>query len=409
MVLPRFLRDRRASVLSFFALSAIPLTGLMGAAVDYSRASAARTAMQAALDSTALAISKSATTLSAAQLQTSASAYFNALFNRPGVQNVAMTVSYNSTNGSQVVMSGSANMKTLFMNLMGIPTMAISAASTSTWGMTRLRVALVLDNTGSMSENGKMTALKTASHNLLASLKSAAQKDGDVYVSIIPFAKDVNAGASNYTASWIDWTDWDQHNRHKVNGNWVVKDHSTWNGCVMDRDQNYDTMNTAPTAGALFPAEQYSSCPAQLMPLSSDWTALNNKIDAMSPNGTTNQTIGLAWGWQSLSQSSPLSAPAMDPNYQYQQVVILLTDGLNTENRWSSDQSTIDVRTQKACDNIKAANITIYTVLVMAGNSTLLQNCASDPSKYFKLTSAEQIITTFDTIGTNLSKLRIAK
>jgi hypothetical protein len=45
----------------------------------------------------------------------------------------------------------------------------------------------------------------------------------------------------------------------------------------------------------------------------------------------------------------------------------------------------------------------------MSGNSTILQNCASDSSKYFALTTAGQIVTTFNTIGTNLSHLRIAK
>jgi hypothetical protein len=38
------------------------------------------------------------------------------------------------------------------------------------------------------------------------------------------------------------------------------------------------------------------------------------------------------------------------------------------------------------CANIKAAGITIYTIQVNTGGdptSTLLQNCASDPSKFF--------------------------
>ena len=57
-----------------------------------------------------------------------------------------------------------------------------------------------LDNTGSMATDGKMDALKTATKNLLDQLKTAAAKDGDVYVSIIPFSKDVNVGTSNYNA-----------------------------------------------------------------------------------------------------------------------------------------------------------------------------------------------------------------
>ena len=104
--------------------------------------------------------------------------------------------------------------------------------------------------------------------------------------------------------------------------------HNTWNGCVTDRDQNYDTTNDAPVAGStLYPTEQYASCPASLVGLSNDWTALSNKIDAMQPVGNTNQAIGLQMGWQSLT-AVPFTIPAMDPNYQYNQVVIILSDGL---------------------------------------------------------------------------------
>lgn len=49
--------------------------------------------------------------------------------------------------------------------------------------------------------------------------------------------------------------------------------HNTWNGCITDRDQNYDTTNTAPninTQATLFPAEQYDNCPVQLLTLTYD-------------------------------------------------------------------------------------------------------------------------------------------
>ena len=101
-----------------------------------------------------------------------------------------------------------------------------------------------------------------------------------------------------------------------------------------------------------------------------NWTALNNKIDTMTPNGNTNQAIGLAWGWQSLTQSAPFNAPALDPNYQYQQIIILLTDGLNTQDRWyTKPDHSIDARQQITCNNIKAAGITVYTVQVDINNA----------------------------------------
>ncbi len=422
MSFARFLRDSKASVAPLLALTAIPLFGFVGAAVDYSNASSVRTSMQAALDSSALMVSKTAGSITAAQVQDSASTFFFANFNRPEALNTQVTASYSKqTNGAAVTISASAQIQTKILGSMGFPLLTIGSSSSVNWSNTRLRVALVLDNTGSMAQSGKMTALQTAAKNLLTQLKNAAQVDGDVYVSIIPFGKDVNVGPANYTSSWIDWTDWDIANgtcdksKYTTKSSceshshiWTPNNHNTWNGCVTDRDQNYDTLNTSPlTSGALFPAEQYASCNTSIMPLSYDWTALNNKIDMMSPAGNTNQAIGLAWGWQSLSQIAPLNAPPLDPNYQYQQVIILLSDGLNTQDRWYSNASAIDARQQIACNNAKAAGITIYTVLVMSGDSTVLQSCATDASRYFALTNANQIITTFDAIGTSLSRLHI--
>ncbi len=242
---------------------------------------------------------------------------------------------------------------------------------------------------------------------------------------IVPFVKDVNVGPENYNQSWVRWDLWEEVNGHcsstkyttkttcvSHSKTWTHAAHNTWNGCVTDRDQNFDTTNAAPVAGStLYPAEQYSSCPAaSVVGLINDWTALNAKIDTMTANGNTNQAIGLQLGWQTLT-AAPFTIPAIDSDYKYQTVIILLTDGLNTQDRWYTTASSIDARQQTTCDNIKAAGITLYTVQVNTGNdptSTLLQNCATDAGKFFLLTSAGQIVTTFGQIGTSLSKLRLA-
>ena len=87
----------------------------------------------------------------------------------------------------------------------------------------------------------------------------------------------------------------------------------------------------------------------------------------------------------------------------------MLTDGLNTQNRFTTDSAKIDERTAKLCAAIKAANIEIYTVLVMEGNASLLRTCASKSEMFFALTTAGQIVTAFNAIGTSLSKLRVAQ
>ena len=431
MLLNRFRKDRRGAVAPMFALAIVPIFGFVGAAVDYSRGNSLKAAIQSALDATTLGMAKLAPTLTQSELQTKTTAYFNAIFTRPEAKNLVITPTYTTSGGSQLTITVSSTVDTAFMRLIGVSSLNVGAFSTVRWGNSRLRVALVLDNTGSMASAGKIDALKSASKSLLKQLKDAATSNGDVYVSIIPFNKDVNVGKSNYSQTWVDFQDhalyegWDKVNGTCSNSNfplyadcidknktWTPNSHATWNGCVTDRDQNYDTTNTVPTSSATrFPAEQYDKCPAELMGLSYDWTALNSKIDDMTPDGNTNQTIGLQWGFQSLT-ASPFTIPAKDANYTYNEVIILLTDGLNTQNRFTTAQSAIDIRTAKVCDNIKTTGITIYALQVNTGGdptSTMLKQCASDSSKFFLVTSSSQITTIFSQIGTNLSKLRIAK
>ncbi len=421
----RFLKNTRGGVAPLMAVVAVPVLAAVGMAVDYSNANASRTAFQVALDATALMLSKDAATEASPALQTEATNTFNSLFSRSNVTDVAITPTFTTTGGSRLALNGTAIVHTNFLGVIGVSQINISAASVSTWGNTRLRVALVLDNTGSMNDDGKIDALKTASQNLLNQLQAAAVHPEDVYVSIVPFVKDVNVGAANYNQSWLRWDLWDAVNGkcsstkytdqatcHSHSKTWTPNAHSTWNGCVTDRDQNYDTTNNAPVAGStLYPAEQYSSCPAaSVVGLTNSWTTLSSTVSGMTANGNTNQAIGLQLGWQTLT-AAPYTIPAIDPNYQYQTVIILLTDGLNTQDRWYSNASSIDARQQTTCNNVKAAGITLYAVQVNTGGdatSTLLQNCASDAGKFFLLTDAGQIITTFGQIGTALSKLRLA-
>jgi Flp pilus assembly protein TadG len=420
----RLFWDRAGGVVPLVALAALPLMTGVGMAVDYTRASAAKTALQSATDSAALLLYKKAALQNANNLQATATAYVTSILNHPGIENLNISATYTSSGGSKVVVNATADVPTQFMGLVGFTKIAIASSSTSVWGNTRLRVALVLDNTGSMAQSGKMDALKTASHNLLTQLQSAATYPEDVYISVIPFNKDVNVGASNNAASWVRWDLWEADNgscsKSKYGsqsqctsngGKWTPASHSTWNGCVTDRDQNFDTTNDAPVAGAtLYPAEQYSSCPTQLMALSNDWTALSAKIDAMQPVGNTNQAIGLQMGWQSLTEA-PFTIPTQDPDYKYMQLIILLTDGLNTEDRWYTSERSIDNRQQTTCTNVKAAGITVYTVQVNTGGdptSSLLKSCASDATKFFLLTSSDQIISTFQQIGTALSQLHLS-
>ncbi len=188
-----------------FAFASLPIIGFVGAAVDYSRANSVKAAMQTALDATALMLSKEAASDTEDQLKTNATKYFKALFTAEEAKDIDVKVTYSTTGGSNIKVEATAALDAKFVRVLGYETFHVGASSVARWGITRLRVALVLDNTGSMSDDGKMPALKTATQNLLDQLQTAETTPGDVYVSIVPFVKDVNLGKSNFAADWIYW------------------------------------------------------------------------------------------------------------------------------------------------------------------------------------------------------------
>jgi Flp pilus assembly protein TadG len=440
----RLVRCDKGNVAVMFGIALVPILTFMGAAIDYTRANNARSAMQAALDSTALMLAKDLSDgrITASEINSKAQAYFAALYTNKDARSVTVTAAYsaNTSQGSTIQVNGSGAVTTDFLKVAGFPNIPFNTASTSAWGNVRMRVAIALDNTGSMRDDGKMPAMQSAAKSLIDQLSGLAKTDGDIYVSIVPFAKDVNVDDKNYKENWIDWSDWEAANGSCSNSwynsrsscvaagkTWNPDNHNKWTGCVTDREQKYDTLNTTPVTSnvaTLFPAEEYVSGGEKyckngnhpylqpVMALSYDWKKLKKLIDDMEPTGMTNQGIGMAWAWMTLGAGAPFNAPAKDPNYTYKDAIILLTDGFNTQNRWYNSASQIDARQKILCDNAKAAGITIYTVQVNTGGDAIqsvLQYCASGTDKFFHVTSASQTISAFNSIGTSLSRLRVAK
>src|SRR5206468_10312706 len=122
-----------------FALSAVPILSFVGAAIDYTRANAARSSMQAALDSASLMLSKdlSSGTINSSQIETKAVAYFNALYNNKDAQGVSIYAAYTPASGTapnKIKLDGSAQITTEFMRVAGFPTMDFGTSSTTQWG-----------------------------------------------------------------------------------------------------------------------------------------------------------------------------------------------------------------------------------------------------------------------------------
>lgn len=424
-----FRQDQRGNVLMLFGLALVPLMGVVGVAIDYSRASNTRQALNAAIDSAALMAARDAQKLTDGQLKTRIDAWIKDNL-PPDVKSeyTGATVTIDRT-ARTIKIDANAVVPTTISNVIGVSQLPVGTNSQSTWGTNKIELALVLDNTGSMKDNGKMAALKAASLDLVKIMKDATQETDQIKISIVPFSARVILDTSLKNASWLRWDQTQTTTQTTCSNRWpytctttttvtpITK--STWQGCVTDRDKSYDVADDAPDSSnaKMYPADfcdEYSpSSQAKILGLTSNWTTLNNQINSMQPTGATNITVGAAWGLATLTPAEPFTEakPATTP--QLKKYMILLTDGDNTKNRWDGDgrvsNTAVDARTTLACNNIKAAGISLYTIRVMDGNATLLRNCATTSGMYYEVTDASQLSPIFKAIAKEISAVRLTQ
>jgi Flp pilus assembly protein TadG len=157
----RFCGDTRGNVAPIFAIALIPVIGLTGSAVDYSRANSIKSAMQAAADATALNLVQNAASIPSGDVSQTASSVFNAAFMRPDARDVQVTAQ--STSTGTVTVSATAHMTTDFLGVVGVSNVTIGsrAVALKTPG-DGLGCVLALDRTAS----GAITAQGSTTVNL---------------------------------------------------------------------------------------------------------------------------------------------------------------------------------------------------------------------------------------------------
>src|SRR5882672_1693855 len=112
---------KAGNVILTFALATVPLVGLVGAAVDYSRGNSAKAAMQQAIDATGLILSKDASSMLQSDLNDKASNLFKTLVNRPEIQNIVVTPTMTSPQPGSFVLQVHATgmVPTTFTEVLG--------------------------------------------------------------------------------------------------------------------------------------------------------------------------------------------------------------------------------------------------------------------------------------------------
>lgn len=409
-LLRTFHQNRSGSLPAILGVAMLPLAGVTGLAMDYARANQVKAQLQNAADSTVLMLAREAPKKDVGQLAALGADYFAAL--RIVDPDIVVTKPAITKGKQNVVLEVQGTVKTFFSGLFGYPSYDIGVKAASAYGTSKLDIALVLDNTGSMASDNKIGELKKASNSLLSMLEDASNEPGQIRVAVVPYTTRVKLATSFRFESWLT---------NKPTGSFG-KDYSSpasrtgWGGCVADRDRPHNTTDrpaSVAIAETLYPMVSCAGSLAEVVPLTDDWGKLRNRIDSMTAYGSTNITLGAQWGLEMLSGAAPFS----DSGTDRERFMILLTDGENTEDRWNSSNGTMNADTQSMCNTITergvpAANkkyrIHLYTVLVVNGNDSLLRSCASKPGMFYKVDNASQLDGVFRKIADEIRQVRLS-
>ncbi|MCB8837654.1 pilus assembly protein TadG-related protein [Aurantimonas sp. VKM B-3413] len=464
-----FGRDRSGNFGVVAALTAVPLILAMGGGVDYSNAFRIRTDLQSAADAAVLAAARYSGT-DETERQRQADLLFNANV-KDGVQVTATRLSHDEKKYTYDVQF---TVPTAFLSLMHVNSLSMSVEAVSAHSDLPLDIALVLDSTGSMGSSGKMTQMKAAV-KLFVSNFADMNEEARVQMAMVPFDTQVQVEDVEMTINGLpnvvtcsalaSSTDRNYCNTDstgftagtsKTYGNgsnsvlyetkktstqlvatktarscfWIFcsndppttiysatkgKITGPFSGCITDRDQPYDVRpdeeTVANPATLYIPGETCQSTLAPVTALTGDLDAIAIAVDDLEPTGNTNITIGVQWGMEALTASAPLKGANTDKRTR--RIMILLTDGENTQNRLTSNTTMIDGRTELACTNAKAMGnadgtpLELYTIRVIDGNETLLKKCATDSGHYYSVKQASDLTKVFQDIAERVKRIRI--
>lgn len=387
----RFCRDRNGGVAVLFALAIVPLVGVVGAAMDYSRARNVEMSLQKVADSAALAAAQG--TEPFATRRERGLSYLDGQLRRLGIAyEPAIEPVMEDGREVAVTVSLTAEVPTRIVRVLGIGSVDVAVAATATTGRDEvIDLAFVLDTTHSMTQNSggrqRIDVLKATTTALIDDLIARRTETDQVRVSVVPFARYVNVGLGNRNQPWLDvpadhqtprtrscrmeqevvgrqcervWlaaeparprtcyrdgvpyacgssakpARWGQRCTN-ILGERMVEQCRTqggnwvrWNGCVGSRNAPNDTRDE--NYGVRVPGLMSVTCGSPILEPTSNLASAKAYIRSLDTGDFTYIPAGLMWGWRALSPQAPILGRQDEDGVTVRRYMILVSDGFNT-------------------------------------------------------------------------------
>lgn len=421
-----FSRDEKGGIAVIAGVTLVPLLTLSSVGIELTRVSHTQTKIAYASDAAALAAAR----YRLSDAQENAIKFFNANFDRDRFNVELDTTLSISEDNKTFVLRVNGEIATYFSDVLGVASVPFDFSTTILRELGGVEVALVLDNSGSMSGN-KLTSLKKASKALVDSLYEETETLDNIAISIVPYSSSVSLDASNPN-QYADW----------MRDSWP---HASpgWGGCVEVRDTlSYRLDDTPPGTDSATQFNHYdyrkvfsgffsvfvnpnSSCPLGIMPLTNQSSVLKDHLDLMQANGSTVGPFGLVWGWRALSPRWQGKWGGINPkDYETpdnRKAIVMMTDGDNFANSNYTayysivgedgySRTNLDNEMAQICEKIKEKNIEIYTVTFRLNSSNtkaLYRQCATRDTNYYDAETNADLEDMFEKIAESIKIIRI--
>lgn len=423
-----FMTREDGNFATIFAITLVPLIGSVGMAIDYARVGNAKSQLQNAADTAALA---GASLKASIEIEDDDVKAFANEYAALQVDNLNQTQEFRFSTSilddGQIHVQGTGMVKnTLFSVLTGEENnLVVNAVASyelpSSAPAVDTEIVLAIDMTNSMNFGTTWDDAK----RILADTMDAIEKNADVgqfHGAIVPFSDRVNIGSDAHRANWLT----------------TSSTPAGWNGCVEPRETmvgslKYAVDNDRPEnsfrpshPGYYMPTGMNTlgtgdaACPEPFTEPTTNMTSLKDAINALdAKSGTGRFDEGLAWSWRMLSKSwrGRWNQPAYPGEHgDTAKQIIFLSDGRTTINRreyeqqepwgWNMGDDVMFGHMVNLCERIKADDIVI-SMIQLAGNShasPYFQQCAS-PDNYFYVDSADDFVSAVSEIAENVNQV----
>ncbi len=473
-----FLRKDNGGILIIAGFSIVALMTLSAISIEVARVTYVESRLAYAVDAAAIAGGRYDVT----EAEDNARRIFFANFPQDfmGVH-VEPTITISGDNVF-VTVDAISEMPTIIGKVAGVDSLRVNALAQVKREMAGLQLTMVLDISGLTDFRQIMDNIRIASKGLVDTIYDGVTNTSSTAISVVPYTGVVNVGTEH--TDWLHTALNPPYVQHLLSDFPLL---SPWEGCVGARKDPleetddppsvekwpvYFTETTMPEPNDATPRDNdwevnadgsvnvvtvikdgkgakgrikvgpHRSCPMPLLPLSNDRNVIKNYLDSVDTvfGGGTFSSLGMGWGWRTLSEKWIGLWGAFDPKpkdepHNLRAMIVLINEG----NRWLDEthQPTgdptaygrvedgklgtttmnltkyeIERKVDTLCNAIKDDGIEVYTVSLMVDDSAtrdLYGSCASKPKWYWNVNSAAELPDVFQEIARELLRIRIVK